>query len=333
MDWTTPVTVHESAAPTRSRERILASLQRNELDPAVLYGGLRQTLKWIDLHRAFSPAQQDPACAAIYESAFQAAAQQLKGNVAHVISAACGDGTKDLRCLKILRETGRAALYTPIDISLDMVLAARETAAAAFRGLQITPLLCELERCSILPAILKHFDPSGADRLILLLGILPNFWPPTILRPVLFPLRPQDQLLVSANMAPTGDYQAALQRILPQYDNEPTRAWLAGAVAELNLGPLDGDLAFSLQPSDLLSSLWRVQADFVFRAPRIVRYFDAEIPFAAGAKLRLLISQRFTAEHVRDFLRQAGLTINAEFITPSGEEGLFLARRESSAAQ
>src|SRR5687768_11810703 len=122
MDVTSNVTVHESAFPAATRKRILERLRAREVDPALIYQGLGQTLRWGALHEAYSPAKTDPECAAIYERAFRRAGELSKGNVLHVVSLACGDGTKDARCLKLLRNSGRAAIYTPADISVEMVL-------------------------------------------------------------------------------------------------------------------------------------------------------------------------------------------------------------------
>src|SRR5688500_17722250 len=107
MDWTSHVAVHESALPQPTHARILAALQKRELDPSLLYNGLSQTLRWIDLHHAVSPAQIDSSITALYDTAFRRAAELCRGNVIHVISLACGDGTKDTRCLQLVRESGR----------------------------------------------------------------------------------------------------------------------------------------------------------------------------------------------------------------------------------
>src|SRR5688500_11176011 len=106
MDRSSNVTVHESVYPGTTRQRIFQALTRGELDPALLYGGLGQTLRWIALHHARSPAKTDPALAALYDGAFRNSAELCRGNVVHVVGLACGDGTKDARCLELLR-TGR----------------------------------------------------------------------------------------------------------------------------------------------------------------------------------------------------------------------------------
>jgi uncharacterized SAM-dependent methyltransferase len=329
MDWTSQVTVHESAQPKVVRARILAALRRREVDPSLLYSGLRQTLRWIDLHHAVSPAHRESAITDLYENAFRRAAQLCRGNVIHVVSLACGDGTKDTRCLQLARESNRTVIYTPVDVSLDMVLAAEQTASAALRGLQTTPLICDLANCTVLPALIKNFDPSGAERIVLFLGTIHNFWPPEILRSVIYPVRSQDHLLIGANLAPAENYEGALEKILSQYNNEHTRHWLLGALSELNISPADGVLEFSLVPTEKLPNLKRIQADFVFSRAKQISFFSEEINFAAGEKLRVFYSYRFTPEHLRTFLSQSRLPTIEQWIAPNNEEGLFLCRRSA----
>ncbi|HVK57311.1 MAG TPA: L-histidine N(alpha)-methyltransferase [Candidatus Kapabacteria bacterium] len=327
MDRTSNVLVHQSALPQVARKRILDALKRQELDPTLLYSGLRQTLHWIALHHAVSPAKIDPSFGTIYESAFRQAAELCRGNVVHVISLACGDGTKDTQCLQMVRKSGKTVIYTPADLSLEMVLTAEQTATEALRGLQTTPLLCELGNCSVLPAIVKSFDPSGAERLVLFLGTIHNFWPLDILRSVTYPVRSQDHLLIGANLAPTANYENVLQEILAQYDNAATRNWLWGALSELAIDANDGQLEFSLVPADSLPSLKRIQADFVFGRARQLNFFGERIDFNAGEKLRIFYSYRYTADHIRGFLNQARLEMTEEWITSNEQEGLFLCRR------
>lgn len=325
MDWTTSVAVHESASPEAVRARIVAALRRGELDPALLYAGVRQATLWTALHTSVSPAKVDPAVAELYAQAFAGAASRCRGNVVHVVSLACGSGGKDRAAIGALRTAERAVIYTPVDLSLELVLTAASEAAASFRGLQCTPLLCELASCSVLPAILKQFDPSGAERLILFLGTIHNFWPPEILRSVLYPVRSQDQLLIGANLAPADSYDAALTDILRQYDNAPTRAWLWGALSELGLGDGDGELNIGLASSELIPGLKRIEARFEFKRETVVRAFEESISFEAGSCLRVFYSHRFTPAHLHQFLHEAGLTVTDEWVLP--QEGLFLCQR------
>ena len=326
MDWTANVAVHESATPGFIRDQVFSALQKNTVHPYLLYSGLRQTGLWVELYRAFSPAQRDASCLEMYEAAFDRAIQALPGNVAHLVSLACGDGSKDLRCLQRVRASHRTVIYTPVDLSLEMVLGATRAAGEGIRGLQATPLLCDLPNCSVLPAILKAFDPSGAERLMLFLGTIHNFWPPDILRSILYPLRSQDQLLLSANLAPEERYEAALAGVLEQYNNPPTRRWLLGGLSELGLSETDGDLLFGLRPT-ATPGLKRIDVAFKLRRATRIRVYDREWEMATGEELSVFYSHRFTQAHIKHFLEKAGLAVSESWVGAGGCEGLFLCKR------
>jgi uncharacterized SAM-dependent methyltransferase len=326
VDWTSNVAVHESAAPEFLREQVLAALRQGRVHPHLLYSGLRQASLWTALHHAISPAQQDESCAAIYAEAFASATSLIKGNVAHVVSLACGDGSKDARCLRQIRGSGRAAMYSPVDVSLDLALRAARHASREFRGLQPTPLICDLSRCSVLPAILKGFDPSGAERVVLFLGTIHNFWPPDILKAVSYPVRAQDQLLLSANLAPAGRYDAALEDIVKQYDNGPTREWLMGALSELRLGNGEGALAFTIESASV-PELKRIEARFTLKKSCAVQLYGERVELGAGQQLVVFFSHRFTPMHIAAFAQGAGLAVAKSWIAAGEQEGLFLCRR------
>ena len=73
--------------------------------------------------------------------------------------------------------------------------------------------------------------------------MIPNFEPQVILPRLAGMIRPEDYLLLSANLAPGADYAAGVQRILPLYDNTLTREWLMTFLldlgVEMGLGFLD----------------------------------------------------------------------------------------------
>lgn len=326
MDWTTNVSVHESASPEFIRDRVLASLRESRVHPHLLYSGLRQSTLWMALHHSVSPAQRDESCGQMYDTAFKRVTDGLRGNVAHVVSLACGDGSKDVRCLQQIRASHRPCLYTPVDISLELVLTAARNAADALRGLQSNPLLCDLPRCSVLPAVLKGFDPAGAERVILFLGTIHNFWPPDILKSIIYPLRAQDQLLLSANLAPKETYDEALAEILGQYDNRATRAWLMGALSELGFTGQDGELRFQINPTPE-PALKKIEAIFRLKGRKCVSIYDETFELEDGREISVFFSHRFTPEHIRGFVEQAGLVLLETWVGAGGQEGLFLCKR------
>lgn len=327
MDWTANVAVHESVSRERTRERIIDALKHRKIDPLLLYAGIRQTSRWIALHQSISPAQLDPDCVRIYHEAFSHLARQSESNVLHIVGLGCGDGTKDTNCLKLCRNQGKAVIYTPCDISLEMVLTASQESTRSLPGLQTTPLLCDLLHCSTLPGILKSFDPAGNQRVVLALGTIHNYAPGEMLKAILPAVRSRDYLVVSANLAACTNYEPHLERILGQYDNEPTRVWLWGALSELGITPGDGTLRIGLEPVEGMTEAKQIVAEFQSAKPIQARMLEEVIRFQAGEKLKVFTSSRFTSAQIRVLLEQSGLRAESEWITRSEEEGVWIARR------
>ncbi|MEY4917134.1 MAG: hypothetical protein RL616_1047, partial [Verrucomicrobiota bacterium] len=138
-------------------------------------------------------------------------------------------------------------------------------------------------------------------------------------------LRPNDSLLFSANLAPGDDYAAGMKKILPQYDNPLTRDWLAAFLYDLGVEPRDGDLHFSIETGGL--DLQRFVAKFHFRRARQIKVSGEEFIFARGEAIQLFFSYRYTPERVCKILARHGLAVGEQWITQSGEEGVFLCQR------
>src|SRR5439155_9989417 len=120
----------------------------------------------------------------------------------------CGGGQKDTRLLRLLRSGRRQLLYTPVDVSLPMVLTAREAAREVVdepRG-----LVCDLALAEDLPEYFDRETPEGAARISTFFGMMPNFEPQRILPRLSGLVRKEDLLLMSANLAPGADYGAGV---------------------------------------------------------------------------------------------------------------------------
>ena len=74
--------------------------------------------------------------------------------------------------------------------------------------------------------------------------MIPNFEPQNILPKLAALVRPEDFLLFSANLAPGENYAAGVKKVLPQYDNPPTRDWLLTFLLDLGVARGDGELQF-----------------------------------------------------------------------------------------
>jgi uncharacterized SAM-dependent methyltransferase len=321
------VAIHASQFPENVRRDLLESLRTRRVNHKFHYDSVKQTQQWLALHQAFSPSRTDADCAATYDRSFAAVAARLVARRVHLIGLGCGGGQKDTRLLKLLQDSGRKVFYTPSDVSTAMVLVAWQAATAVVPPQDCFPLVCDLSSADDLPAVLDAILVADAARLVTFFGMIPNFEPEVILPRLASLLRPADSLLFSANLAPGSDYAAGVQRILPLYDNALTRDWLLTFLLDLGVAADDGELRFAVEDDPNGSGLKRVAASFWFVRPREIQVDTQRFQFSAGEPMRLFYSWRHTPALMRRLLGEHGLRVLDEWITQSGEEGVFLVTR------
>lgn len=327
MNTAAEITIHPSQFPDAVRRDLLESLRSRQIHPKFHYESVKQTYRWLLVHRACSPFRNDPDCQRVYEAAFAAAAAQHPALKAHVIGLGCGDGQKELRLLRHLAALGRDLLYTPCDVSVPMVLLAREAALALMPEENCQPLVCDLATAADLPEFFQTRRPAEVPRLITCFGLLPNFDPDLLLPKLAALLRPHDRLLLSANLAPGPDYVAGVERVLPQYDNEPTHDWLMTLLQDLGVEREDGRLGFAIQEYPPGAGLRRIAALFRFERPRVLNVEGERLEFAPGETILVFFSYRHTPDRIRRLLARHGLELREQWVTDSEEEGVFLCRR------
>jgi uncharacterized SAM-dependent methyltransferase len=321
------VAIHASQFPDKVRQDLLESLRTRRVNHKFHYDSVKQTQKWLALHRAFSPSRTDADCAATYDRSFAAAVARIDARRVHLIGLGCGGGQKDTRLLKLLQDSGKRVFYTPSDVSTAMVLTAWQTATVVVAPEDCFPLVCDLASADDLPAVLEALPVADAARLITFFGMIPNFEPQPILARLAGLLRPADYLLFSANLAPGTDYAAGVQRILPLYDNTLTRDWLMTFLLDFGVEANDGELRYAIEDDPGGSGLKRVAACFRFVRPCEVQVDEERFRFPAGESIRLFFSWRHTPALVRRLLGQRGLKVLDQWITKSEEEGVFLVSR------
>ncbi len=321
MSATVSVIIHESQFPENVRRDLLKSLRSRRINHKLHYDSHKQAQKWLALHEAFSPSRLDVDCLEIYERSFKAAAGKIKSAAVNVIGLGCGGGQKDVQLLKRLKRAGKEVFYTPSDVSVPMVLVARKAALKFVSEKNCQPFVCDLAVADNLRQSLVTHHSS----LITFFGMIPNFEPQTILPKLASLLRPKDFLLFSANLAPGNNYAGGVKKILPQYDNEPTRDWLMAFLLDLGVERNDGELRYTIEPSQ---NLKRIEANFHFKRSCEVRLDSEQIKFRAREKVRLFFSYRYTPQLIKTTLAKYGLKVLDEWITRSVEEGVFLCQRK-----
>lgn len=334
------VAIDSSQFPEAVRRDLLVSLRSRKINHKFHYDSFKQTQKWLALHEAYSPARTDPNCAGIYIEGFAAAVRRLHSSRIHLIGLGCGGGQKDAALMQVLQDAGKEVSYTPSDVSTAMVLVARQTASRVVAEAHCFPVVCDLATAEGLGDIFSRPGGGaeeggakdvpgarGAAKIFTFFGMLPNFEPELILPKLAGLVQPGDCLVLSANLAPGTDYAAGVQRVLPLYDNALTRDWLMTFLWDLGVEKGDGELRFGIEETGGAVSLRRIRADFRFVRERILEVEAERFEFRAGESVRLFFSYRHTPELVRELAEQYGLRVIDQWVTPSQEEGVFLAQR------
>jgi L-histidine Nalpha-methyltransferase len=321
------VLIDASQSPEAVRRELVESLRSRKVNHKFHYDTYKQTQKWLTLHRAYSPLHNDPACERAYLESFRVVARKVGNGKVLVIGLGCGGGKKDTMLLAQLLASGGAPMYAPLDVSVPMVLVARQAASQEMPAADCYPVVCDLASAVDLDALFQAPFANRAltqNRVFTFFGMLPNFEPETVLPKLARLLRPGDYLLLSANLAPGPDYAAGVQSVLPLYDNALTRDWLMTFLLDLGVEQEDGTLEFVIEEPHSPPAIKCIAAYFQFTRDRTLYLDSDQFPFRAKDSIRLFFSLRHTPALVQEILAAAGLRLLEQWITPSGEEGVFL---------
>lgn len=325
------VAIHPSQFPDAVRRDLVASLRSRGVNHKFHYDSVKQTQKWLRLHEACSPWVTDAECRSIYEQSYAAAVERATPGPIQLIGLGCGSGQKDTVLLRKLRSSGRRVRYLPCDVSAAMVLIARESALGEIPDRDCFPAVFDMASTEDPGAFLtKVVDEAGPDHIpgmITFFGMMPNFQPDLILPKLRDLVGPGDILLLSANLAPGPDYTAGIERVLPLYDNELTRDWLMSFLLDLGTEKEDGQLRFRIEETSEVEGLKRITAEFRFERRRELALDSERFGFQPGDSIRLFFSYRHTPELIRALLNRHALEVVDQWITNSGEEGVFLVQK------
>jgi L-histidine Nalpha-methyltransferase len=316
------VFIDRSQFPENVRRDLIQSLRAGAINHKFHYESYKQAAKWLALHEAYSPARQDASCLRIYDDAFAAAAKQREAARVHLVGLGVGGGQKEARLAELLRARSTLVVATVSDVSLPLVLVARETLLGTVDSCQAA--VFDLATAENLSGIVDANEPS-LPRIITCFGIIPNFEPALLAERLAMLLRPDDLLLLSANLAPGADYAAGVETILPQYDNALTRDWLMTLLLDLGFNADDGELRFSIEVD--ADQLRRIAAHFELQRTCEIRVLGERLTFAVGQRLRVFFSYRHTVDSVTALIAKHGIEVAQHWLNDSGEEGVFLCRK------
>jgi L-histidine N-alpha-methyltransferase len=325
------LSIDPSQYPDRVRADLIDSLRQRRIRHKFHYDSYKQADKWLALHDAWSPARKDPTCAAIYEQAFRRVADHYvpgRGpSAVHVVGLGCGGGHKDTTLIECFRRgtaAGADIIYTAVDVSLPLVITARQRAADLTQ--ETRGIICDLEVADDIGDQLSAFNAqvstSPAPRIFTFFGMLPNSEPEGILSRVRKLLGENDLLVLNANLAPGPVCREGVEKVLPQYDNALTSDWLMTFLYDLGVERNDGDLQFTIAEGS--HGLLRIEAVFTFAVPRTISLAPEFFKFGPGDRIRLFYSYRYTLKNLEIVLAEHDLAIREQWITASAEEGVFI---------
>jgi len=308
--------VDPSRFPGRARDAYVESFRTRTMDHQFHYDTEKQAQQWLAIHESYSPARTDADCQETYARAFGECARVV-GEGATLISIGCGGGQKDQALLACLPG---AHSYVPADVSLTLALTAHFHCGMGGRS---HPVVVDFARC-------ERFDgwlPQSEKRIFAFFGMLPNFEPEVALGRLSQAMSKGEYLVVSANLAPGGDYRAGVERVLPLYDNGATRRWLATVLIDAGLAVTPEELEFQVVE---VNGLLRIEAGYRFRAEQRLRLDGEDFVYKSGDWFRLFYSYRHTPALLSERFAKHRFDIMQEWSTRSGEEGLFLCRKRAT---
>ena len=315
----TPI-VHPSGQHEFKCEVMLEELRDKRLPPSFLYDSHDQAKKWLKVHEKCSPIRVDPKCEEIYNWLAKEVAKSVHADQVILIGLGCGDGLKDADIAQSLKQSCQELSYWPVDVSEKLTQEASNNSPANF----VMPIVLDLANTDGAGGFLRA-RISGQTAVVTLFGMLPNIDPLSLALCLKSLICPSDLLLCSANLSPGNNYRSGVASILPQYDNEPTREWLLGALAELGVNQDIGQLMFSIEESE--SGLLRIVAKFIFEDDCRLTVNGVGIKYEQGDILDVFYSIRHTLAKVREWFEETGMRVISECMTHTGEEAVFLCQK------
>jgi len=285
-----------------------------ELPASCLYSRPSLGRLWKKVHLACSPFLQRPELQRLYRLPYSRIQKHFGLRPYSVLALGCADGFKESFLLKKLPPPA-VLLAADTNPSLARQAAIRLAARKKiWRKIDLTNELPASLSRDLQPVLSKpNLKIQRFPILITLFGVLPNLPPLPLLKRIARFLSPKDLFLFSANLAPGPKGHSGALRVLPQYDNPPTREWLVAAVAQFRPRLPKGRLEFGIFSDPQQKSLARIEARWI-----------------SSRKVHTIFSSRRpTSSQVEAWIRTAQMRKLACFLDPLGEEGVWLVARKA----
>ena len=298
--------VHSSQSPVQVERERADCIRQRRISAKFHYETDRQAALWLKLHERYASSE---GMAQPYTEAARTLALTWPYSNGSLVALGCGGGEKDMAIFNVLP---KATTFIPTDVSKPLVLKTAQDARAIYPSTVITPLVFDMATSDdLLDFIDQH---AQINRIYTFFGLIPNFPPKNILPRLRMLLRPEDRLLLSANLAPNG-----MEPILPQYDNDATREWLSEFPKAHGAG--EGKVKITIESE---GQLQYIAACYQFQEPCVMEANGDTFEFHREDELQLFVSYRYTLETLANTLESHGIIIKDSFHAVNGEEGAFI---------
>ena len=278
-----------------------------ELPASALYSHPSLGRLWKKAHLSYSPVLQRTELQRLYRLPATRIRKHFGCRSYSLLALGCADGTKESLLLKKLPK--------PVSLlALDTNLSLARRAARRLPAFQKAAHRADLTSSLSLQFLSSRLSPHPT--LITLFGVLPNLNPLPLLRSIRRLMKKDDLLLFSANLAPGQSAHTVALRILPQYDNPPTRNWLEAAILRYRPKLPKGHLEFGVFPDPKQKTLARIEARWI--SPHKIH--------------TVFSSRRPTSSQVEAWIRSAHMRKLERYLDSLGEEGLWLVQPSSHPA-
>ena len=275
-----------------------------ELPASALYSHPSLGRLWKKVHLACSPFLHRTELQRLYRLPSTRIRKHFGRRSYSILALGCADGTKESLLLKKLP---KPTYLLALDTNLSLARRAIRRLPAFQKSARRTDLTSSISLKFLSSRLSTH------PTLITLFGVLPNLNPLPLLRSIRRFMKKDDLLLFSANLAPGIKGRSGAVRVLPLYDNRPTRNWLNAAILRYRPKLPKGHLEFGVFPDPKQKTLARIEARWI----------------SQNKTFTVFSSRRPTASQVEAWIRTTQLRKLACYLDPLGEEGVWLVTRKA----
>lgn len=317
-----------SRSPQAALRKQISYLKKGLIDPSLHYRSQDQSKAWNEVFQAHCPVLSDPSFTQIYQNLFSRFAQE-SWQKSHLIGLGCGTGIKEQWLARSMKRHGLPLhRFSAVDVSETLCKMSMKR-VRPFSVQSPQAWVIDLEAVEELRKALDQGDQTER-RIYTFFGLVPNLAPRTVLRILKSLLRPQDQLLISANLAPVrneteAEEEKAVKRILPQYRNRETKEWLSLLFQEQGISrKVISSLKFEIEKERGLRSV-------VVRA-EVIKDFEWElgakkIQMKKGGRLTVFQSRRWTPLRFEGWMKRNGFNVKGVEMTANREEAVWWVER------